>query len=408
LSAFAAGLGVLVALGFIGSGQSAQALTNCSVSDNEIALDSEEAQFLTLINTYRAQNGRGALTASTNLNRASAWMARDLAVNRRFSHTDSLGRSPSTRVRDCDYPQGAGENIAAGTVKDTAAEAFEMWRNSSGHNANMLGSSYRQIGIARYYDASAPYRWYWVTNFGSTDDGTDGTSGGSGGGGSATATPTPTPTQAAANAKAQVTSPSPGSTLPGSSVTFQWSAGQGAQEYYLYVGTSQGGNNLYSGSQGTATSRTVSGLPSNGSTVHARLWTRFSSGWQYNDYSFTAWSSSGGGGGGGTATATPTPTPTPTQTGSTSAKAEMISPVPGSTLDVNNRFTWTAGQNASGYYLYFGTRQGSSNMGAFNVGTSTSADVNGFPRDGRTIWVRLWTQLSGGWQYNDYQYTAPS
>src|SRR5690606_22774689 len=103
------------------------------------------------INNYRAQNGRGALTVSTNLNRAAHWMGNDLGVNRYFSHTDSLGRSPSQRAMDCDYPSGAGENLAAGTNWSTAQAAFDAWRNSSGHNANMLNGNYRQIGIARVY-----------------------------------------------------------------------------------------------------------------------------------------------------------------------------------------------------------------------------------------------------------------
>ncbi|HMO96110.1 MAG TPA: CAP domain-containing protein, partial [Tepidiformaceae bacterium] len=146
----------------------AEALTNCTVSD--ISIDSEEAAFLTLINAYRAQNGRGALTLSTNLNRAATWHGTDMATKGYFSHTDSLGRSPSTRARDCDYPGGAGENIAAGTVWDTAQEAFDAWRNSSGHNANMLNASYVKIGIARVYVANSQYRWYWVTNFGTVND----------------------------------------------------------------------------------------------------------------------------------------------------------------------------------------------------------------------------------------------
>ena len=161
------------------------ALTNCTVADN--TFDSEEAAFLVLINNYRAQSGLGPLVASTNLNRAASWLAVDMASKSYFSHTDSLGRNPSTRAQNCDYPSGAGENIAAGTVKDTAAEAFEMWRTSSGHNANMLTGGYTTIGIARYYLASSPYSWYWVTDFGYVNDGT-------GGGTNPTATPTRTST----------------------------------------------------------------------------------------------------------------------------------------------------------------------------------------------------------------------
>ena len=92
---------------------------------------------------------------STNLNRASTWMAADMGAKNYFSHTDSLGRSPSTRAQNCDYPSGAGENIAAGGAWGPASAVFNAWRNSSGHNANMLNGSYRQIGIARVYTAGS-------------------------------------------------------------------------------------------------------------------------------------------------------------------------------------------------------------------------------------------------------------
>ncbi len=163
-----------------GGARPALALSNCTVSDN--TFDAQEQQFLQLINNYRAQNGLSSLTASVNLNRASSWMAHDMAMKSYFSHTDSLGRSVDTRVANCGGQPYNGENIAAGTIKDTAAEAFDMWRNSAGHNANMLNSSYRQIGIARYYDAGSTYKWYWVTDFSTTNDGTNASSGGSSGG----------------------------------------------------------------------------------------------------------------------------------------------------------------------------------------------------------------------------------
>lgn len=171
----------------VGSGKEAGAITNCSVSHD--ALDSEEQAFLGMINSYRASNGLGALTISTNLNRGAAWMAQDLADNNYFSHTDSLGRSPYARAIDCGYPSGAGENLAAGTSWNSASAAMSAWQASPGHNANMLGQYYQQIGIARYYKAGSQYTWYWATTFGSTNDGTGG-----GGAGNPTATNTPTRT----------------------------------------------------------------------------------------------------------------------------------------------------------------------------------------------------------------------
>src|SRR3989449_9794363 len=58
--------------------------------------------------------------------------------------------------------------------------------------------------------------------------------------------------------KATLTSPPPGSTLAGATVSFGWSAGTGATEYWLEVGTTGvGSTNLYSQSQGRSEERRV-------------------------------------------------------------------------------------------------------------------------------------------------------
>lgn len=175
----------------IGAGKGASALTNCTVSHD--SNDGEEMAFLGLINNYRQQNGLNQLTISTNLNRGSAWMTEDLATNNYFAHTDSLGRSPYQRGIDCGYPSGAGENLAAGGAWSTAAAAFQAWQTSPGHNANMLGQYYQQIGIARFYKSGSQYGWYWATTFGTLNDGTGG--GGAGPTNTPTTVPTSTPTK---------------------------------------------------------------------------------------------------------------------------------------------------------------------------------------------------------------------
>lgn len=130
------------------------------------ALDNEEAAFLGIINDYRAQNGLGPLTIDSSLNSVARWMADDLAANDYFSHTDSLGRDPFTRMDQQGYAVNTyrGENLVAGTME--ASESFRMWRDSEGHRANMLGSNYTVIGIARAYNASSTFGWYWATEFG--------------------------------------------------------------------------------------------------------------------------------------------------------------------------------------------------------------------------------------------------
>lgn len=180
--------GALIALaGFVANSGDAKALTNCTIADSAVALDTQEQAFLGLINTYRAQNGRGSLTPLTSLNRAAAWHATDMVTKGYFSHNEPSGRTWSTRMTDCGYPTGGwrAENIAAGF--STAQSVFDAWKGSSGHNANMLNGNFSKIGIGKYGS-------YWTTDFGSVSDGTSGAAV------LATSTPTRTPTSAAATA----------------------------------------------------------------------------------------------------------------------------------------------------------------------------------------------------------------
>jgi uncharacterized protein YkwD len=148
---------------------SVEALVNCNADPS---LDSEEREFLRLINVYRNQSGLPPLALSENLNRAAAWKANHMAVHNYFAHDDTpIGRTWGQRIRDCGYTLNTfrGENLAAGN--GAAAAAFEQWRNSPGHNANMLSPNFRVIGIGRAYNASSTYDWYWATDFGGASDG---------------------------------------------------------------------------------------------------------------------------------------------------------------------------------------------------------------------------------------------
>ena len=183
--------------------------------------------------------------------------------------------------------------------------------------------------------------------------------------------------------KAVMQSPTPGSTLPSSTVTFNWSAGTGATQYHLYVGSGGvGSNNFFSQNTGTGLSQVVSGLPTNGSLLNVRLWSLIAGSWQFNDYIYTTSGSSG--------------------------KAVMQTPAPGSTFVIPSvTFNWSAGTGVSQYHLYVGsTAAGSSNVFNQNTGTGTSVLVNQLPVDGSTIYVRLWSLIAGSWLFNDYSYLA--
>lgn len=143
-------------------------------------LDSEEANFLTLINAYRAQNGVAALQVSATLQTSSLWMSNDLGTHNIFDHTDSLGRDPRTRILSFGYPSTAsvGENIAGGFVDaqtvfsgfQSACDPDTVGNCTFAHRLNMLSASFRAIGIGRVNVPGSTYGWYWTTDFGTVVD----------------------------------------------------------------------------------------------------------------------------------------------------------------------------------------------------------------------------------------------
>ena len=199
-------IALAVALVFV----AARVLVSASPSAADPALDSEEQQFLSLLNQYRASNGLVTLVLQDDLNEASDWYASDMATKNYFgsldycsklnppkpAHCDSLGRMPGARAMAFGYPQGVGENSAGGFT--TAQAVFDAWKASPGHNSNMLGSTYRAIGIGRACTSYSKYGCYWVTDFGFyTGAGSTNAPGATTPAPSqpatATATPTPTP-----------------------------------------------------------------------------------------------------------------------------------------------------------------------------------------------------------------------
>jgi uncharacterized protein YkwD len=124
----------------------------------------EEQRFLELVNEYRNSNGLDPLVSDGALSTTAAHHSEDMATYGFFSHETEQSSY---------YPEGSGyvdrmaweghptygyiaENIAWG--QPTAEEAFEAWRVSPVHDANMLDSNYTTIGIGHV----APY---WTTDF---------------------------------------------------------------------------------------------------------------------------------------------------------------------------------------------------------------------------------------------------
>src|SRR5439155_759748 len=102
-----------------------------------------------------------------------------------------------------------------------------------------------------------------------------------------TPTPTATPTPTPATGAAVMISPPPGSTFTSSSVTFTWRAGS-ATAYFLFVGSSLHGADVYNSGIVTVLSKTVNNIPTDGRTIYVTLSSEVSGSWSTKDYTYTA------------------------------------------------------------------------------------------------------------------------
>lgn len=184
-------------------------------------------------------------------------------------------------------------------------------------------------------------------------------------------------------AKAVMLSPANGSTLSSSTVTFNWSSGSNATQYWIYIGNSPGIADLYSANQGTNLSLSLSGLPTDGRTIYVTLWSYICGVWQSNSYNYVAG-------------------------GCTGIKAVMLSPANGSTFGSSTvTFNWSSGSNATQYWIYIGNSPGAADLYSASQGSNLSVTLSGFPTDGRTVYVTLWSYICGVWQSNSYSYHCP-
>jgi uncharacterized protein YkwD len=113
------------------------------------------------INQVRSQNGLGALRSSRPLAEAAEFHSRSMASRGFFAHESPDGSSFWKRVERF-YPSrgfrywSAGENLAYGSPSMSADGAVRAWMGSPGHRANILSTSWSEIGIGAVHVDSAP------------------------------------------------------------------------------------------------------------------------------------------------------------------------------------------------------------------------------------------------------------
>jgi len=184
---------------------------------------------------------------------------------------------------------------------------------------------------------------------------------------------------------AVITSPSDASTLAGTSATFQWNAAASGARYQLWLGTRPGTYDVgaYPSTSDitTGTSLLATGIPTNGGTVYATLWSMIG-----GVYYSTAASYS-----------------------TSTAPAAMFAPANGSTLGgAAETFRWN-NAGASSYQVWIGTTPGANDLGSYALaGSVQRLDVTGLPANGAVLYVRLWSDFGGTSSFTDTSYTESS
>ncbi len=130
---------------------------NIPTTDSSVL--SYEQEVVRLVNEIRVENGLKPLSHNWELSRVARYKSQDMRDNRYFSHTSPVYGSPFEMIRSFGITyRSAGENIAKG--QRTPQAVVNAWMNSSGHRANILNSSFTQIGVGYVADGN-----YWTQMF---------------------------------------------------------------------------------------------------------------------------------------------------------------------------------------------------------------------------------------------------
>ena len=123
------------------------------------ALDAERAR--DIINQYRKDRGLKPLKLNAELSEAAKAHSRDLAKWDRISHYGSDGSNPWDRVKRAGFKARlAAENVGTGQVDFN--EVMRGWKESPGHNKNLLLGDATHMGIALVQDPRTEFKSFWT------------------------------------------------------------------------------------------------------------------------------------------------------------------------------------------------------------------------------------------------------
>lgn len=129
------------------------------VTDDCGTMNREACDMFHRVNDYRLSHGKQALVFNQRCTSLAQDHAVDMVARDYFSH-NSPTETFQQRVARYGLGYYVGENIAMGSAQ--VETIFMMWKNSSGHNTNMLNSQFRSSGLGYY-------QGYWVQCFSGED-----------------------------------------------------------------------------------------------------------------------------------------------------------------------------------------------------------------------------------------------
>lgn len=120
-----------------------------------------------LINGYRKSHGLKPVQLNAALTLAAKGHSRDLAKWDRISHFGSDGSNPWDRVKRTGFnAKLAAENVGTGQI--TFDEVLKGWKDSPGHNKNLLLADAEQMGIALVHEPKTEFKTFWTLVLGSS------------------------------------------------------------------------------------------------------------------------------------------------------------------------------------------------------------------------------------------------
>jgi len=130
-----------------------------------LSVASARAENITaMISQYRREHGLPAVKTDSKLTAVAERQAQAMAKSGVMDH--DVDGSFASRLSGANVVTGA-ENIAAGTT--TWADTLRMWKESAGHNKNLLMPGADLLGVAVARNENTRYKVYWAMVIGRRD-----------------------------------------------------------------------------------------------------------------------------------------------------------------------------------------------------------------------------------------------